>query len=111
MELIDLEDDTIDAEVLNSLAVTMENFRVCIAFFFHLIYTVAFALMRHTYQVFLGACGHFSTIFQFSCPRSPQFLIICRFIFIWQYTLTKIKNLGSEKRYKGYVFTLRSTSA
>ena len=28
MELIDLEDDTIDAEVLNSLAVSMENFRV-----------------------------------------------------------------------------------
>jgi transitional endoplasmic reticulum ATPase len=28
MELIDLEDETIDAEVLNSLAVTMENFRV-----------------------------------------------------------------------------------
>ena len=28
MELIDLEDDTIDAEVLNSLAVTMDNFRV-----------------------------------------------------------------------------------
>ena len=27
MELIDLEDETIDAEVLNSLAVTMENFR------------------------------------------------------------------------------------
>ncbi|EPB72514.1 AAA family ATPase, CDC48 subfamily [Ancylostoma ceylanicum] len=27
MELIDLEDDTIDAEVLNSLAVSMENFR------------------------------------------------------------------------------------
>ncbi|VDM96925.1 unnamed protein product [Thelazia callipaeda] len=27
MELIDLEDDTIDAEVLNSLAVNMENFR------------------------------------------------------------------------------------
>uniref|UniRef100_A0AC35THN3 Vesicle-fusing ATPase n=1 Tax=Rhabditophanes sp. KR3021 TaxID=114890 RepID=A0AC35THN3_9BILA len=27
MELIDLEDDTIDAEVLDSLAVTMENFR------------------------------------------------------------------------------------
>uniref|UniRef100_A0A0K0EHY8 vesicle-fusing ATPase n=1 Tax=Strongyloides stercoralis TaxID=6248 RepID=A0A0K0EHY8_STRER len=27
MELIDLEDDTIDAEVLNSLAVTMDNFR------------------------------------------------------------------------------------
>ena len=28
MQLIDLEDDTIDVEVLNSLAVTMENFRV-----------------------------------------------------------------------------------
>lgn len=28
MQLIDLEDDKIDAEVLNSLAVTMENFRV-----------------------------------------------------------------------------------
>lgn len=27
MDLIDLEDDTIDAEVLNSLAVTIENFR------------------------------------------------------------------------------------
>ena len=29
MDLIDLEEDQIDAEVLNSLAVTMENFRVC----------------------------------------------------------------------------------
>lgn len=28
MDLIDLEEDQIDAEVLNSLAVTMENFRV-----------------------------------------------------------------------------------
>ena len=28
MQLIDLEDETIDVEVLNSLAVTMENFRV-----------------------------------------------------------------------------------
>lgn len=27
MDLIDLEDETIDAEVLNSLAVTMEDFR------------------------------------------------------------------------------------
>ena len=27
MDLIDLEDETIDAEVLNSLAVSMENFR------------------------------------------------------------------------------------
>jgi hypothetical protein len=28
MDLIDLEDDQIDAEVLSSLAVTMDNFRV-----------------------------------------------------------------------------------
>ena len=28
MDLIDLEEDTIDAEVLDSLAVSMENFRV-----------------------------------------------------------------------------------
>lgn len=28
MDLIDLEDDQIDAEVLNSLAVSMDNFRV-----------------------------------------------------------------------------------
>jgi hypothetical protein len=30
MDLIDLEDETIDAEILDSLAVTMDNFRVCI---------------------------------------------------------------------------------
>jgi len=29
MELIDLEDDQIDAEVLDALAVTQEDFRVC----------------------------------------------------------------------------------
>lgn len=36
MDLIDLEDDTIDAEVLDSLAVSMDNFRVSVAisFFF-----------------------------------------------------------------------------
>lgn len=28
MDLIDLDDDVVDAEVLNSLAVTMENFKV-----------------------------------------------------------------------------------
>jgi hypothetical protein len=28
MDLIDLEDDQIDAEILNALAVSMENFRV-----------------------------------------------------------------------------------
>ena len=28
MDLIDLEDDTVDAEVLDSFAVTMENFHV-----------------------------------------------------------------------------------
>jgi len=30
MDLIDLEDDTIDAEVMDSLAVTMDNFRVSV---------------------------------------------------------------------------------
>ena len=30
MDLIDLEDDTIDAEVMDSLAVTMDDFRVSI---------------------------------------------------------------------------------
>lgn len=30
MDLIDLEDETIDAEVLDSLAVSMDNFRVSI---------------------------------------------------------------------------------
>ena len=34
MDLIDLEEDQIDAEVLNSLAVTMENFRVLLFIFF-----------------------------------------------------------------------------
>ena len=28
MDLIDLDDDTVDAEVMDSLAVTMDNFRV-----------------------------------------------------------------------------------
>lgn len=34
MDLIDLEDDTIDAEVMDSLAVTMDNFRVSSTPFF-----------------------------------------------------------------------------
>lgn len=37
MDLIDLEEDQIDAEVLNSLAVTMENFRVSFYFFYFLL--------------------------------------------------------------------------
>lgn len=40
MDLIDLEDDQIDAEVLNSLAVTMEDFRVNI-------YSLVILLIRH----------------------------------------------------------------
>ncbi|CAJ0630996.1 9891_t:CDS:2 [Entrophospora sp. SA101] len=31
MDAFDLEDDTIDAEILDSLAVTMDNFRVCVS--------------------------------------------------------------------------------
>ena len=34
MDLIDLEEESIDAEVLDSLAVTMDNFRVLIYFTF-----------------------------------------------------------------------------
>lgn len=30
MDLIDMEEESIDAEVLDSLAVTMDNFRVCL---------------------------------------------------------------------------------
>lgn len=33
MDLIDLEDETIDAEVMNSLAVTMDDFKVRIVIF------------------------------------------------------------------------------
>ena len=34
MDLIDMEEETIDAEVLDSLAVSMDNFRVCFRFIF-----------------------------------------------------------------------------
>ncbi len=34
MDLIDLEEDTIDAEVLDSLAVTMDNFKVLLFILF-----------------------------------------------------------------------------
>lgn len=53
MDLIDLEDETIDAEVMNSLAVTMDDFRVRI---FYLRYNqpsdqlneeIAFRNLRH----------------------------------------------------------------
>lgn len=37
MDLIDLEEDQIDAEVLNSLAVSMENFRVRHCFLYYLV--------------------------------------------------------------------------
>lgn len=30
MSVIDLEDDTIDADILNSMAVTMDDFQVCL---------------------------------------------------------------------------------
>lgn len=33
MDLIDLEEDTIDAEILDSLAVTMDNFNVRITIY------------------------------------------------------------------------------
>ena len=42
MDLIDLEEDQIDAEVLNSLAVTMENFRVSSFSIFSLVHSPIF---------------------------------------------------------------------
>ena len=38
MDLIDLEEETIDAAVLDSLAVSMDNFRVCRSAFLHLFF-------------------------------------------------------------------------
>lgn len=46
MDLIDLEDDHIDAEVLSSLAVTMENFKVSYYFAFVLIWFVQFTFLN-----------------------------------------------------------------
>lgn len=37
MDVIDLEDDTIDAEVMDSLAVTMDDFRVWFSVLFPLL--------------------------------------------------------------------------
>ena len=42
MDLIDLEEETIDAEVLDGLAVTMENFRVCDHTFSYLLFVFMF---------------------------------------------------------------------
>lgn len=52
MDLIDLEDDQIDAEVLNSLAVSMDNFRVIIFDFviniiFEIRLTYLFRIVRY----------------------------------------------------------------
>lgn len=59
MDLIDLEDDQIDAEVLNSLAVTMENFRV------NLIYLK---------QIFLKCKFKFLLFFSMPWVRAAQVL-------------------------------------
>jgi len=46
MDLIDLEDDHIDAEVLSSLAVTMENFKV--NYYFTLNHTVGYSFLNES---------------------------------------------------------------
>lgn len=49
MDLIDLEDETIDAEVLDSLAVTMENFRVSILLnILCTFFSICFALFKRS---------------------------------------------------------------
>lgn len=45
MDLIDLEEDQIDAEVLNSLAVSMDNFRVIESYY-------KFFILKFNYAVF-----------------------------------------------------------
>jgi hypothetical protein len=66
MDLIDLEDETIDAEVLDSLAVTMDNFRVrphalCTnhsVFFFLFFFSVVvvFLLLQTLFRMWSGYC-------------------------------------------------------
>lgn len=55
MDLIDLEDDQIDAEVLSSLAVTMENFKVPF-FTFFLISGFFFAFYHVIYKNAIKKC-------------------------------------------------------
>ena len=50
MDLIDLEDEQIDAEVLDSLAVSMDNFRVCVyAVHVLLTFTVCYLLVKFSF--------------------------------------------------------------
>lgn len=58
MDLIDLEDETIDAEVMNSLAVTMDDFRVRTASPSH--------IHRHAFRPFPWQVS--SPVFLFSGP-------------------------------------------
>lgn len=46
MDLIDLEDDHIDAEVLSSLAVTMENFKV--NYYFTPNHTIRYSFLKES---------------------------------------------------------------
>ena len=59
MDLIDLEDETIDAEVLDSLAVTMDDFRVsiCLSSLFFASLSVAIVGAH----IFLSACIEFKS--------------------------------------------------
>lgn len=47
MDLIDLEDDQIDAEVLDALAVTQEDFRVCDVICFSPVSLIAISHVFH----------------------------------------------------------------
>ena len=48
MDLIDMEEETIDAEVLDSLAVTMDNFRVCLSYLVNMTLFVIFCFKLYT---------------------------------------------------------------
>lgn len=51
MDLIDLEDDQIDAEVLNSLAVTMDNFRVSL-----IKLSIEIVSRRSNFLIYMSCC-------------------------------------------------------
>jgi len=57
MDLIDLEDESIDAEVLNSLAVSQENFRVNIIAHCYCYSLSKYILRKRSASYFLLACN------------------------------------------------------
>lgn len=73
MDLIDLEEDQIDAEVLNSLAVSMENFRV--SYFSLVLFDISCILISNFFNL-LGTVCHGQKQSERparNCRRSPEY--------------------------------------